>query len=38
MQCTANIVLQTGNFTGIAKANELNGKSLTTELPGLKRL
>ena len=26
----ADIVLQTGNFTGIAKANELNGKSLTT--------
>jgi len=25
----ADIVLQTGNFTGVAKANELNGKSLT---------
>jgi alpha-L-arabinofuranosidase len=27
---SADIVLQSGNFTGIAKANELNGKSLTT--------
>ena len=26
----ADIVLQSGNFTGVAKANELNGKSLTT--------
>jgi alpha-N-arabinofuranosidase len=26
----ADIVLQAGNFTGAAKANELNGKSLTT--------
>ena len=25
----ADIVLQTGNFTGVAKANKLNGKSLT---------
>lgn len=25
----ADIILQTGNFTGVAKANELNGKSLT---------
>jgi alpha-L-arabinofuranosidase len=27
---TADIVLQSGNFTGDAKANEINGKSLTT--------
>jgi alpha-N-arabinofuranosidase len=26
----ADIVLQTGDFTGVAKTNELNGKSLTT--------
>jgi alpha-N-arabinofuranosidase len=26
----ADIIMQSGNFTGVAKANELNGKSLTT--------
>jgi alpha-N-arabinofuranosidase len=26
----ADVVLQSGNFTGVAKANELSGKSLTT--------